>query len=269
MDQAEEFIEDFLAHYASQFYDPVKAHEYYLKTRELSGRQSTKGLSDKQKEAWSYAKTKIKEAKTNETEKASEDRKVFVEKARDKAQAARKDISEKMSKLFASIGDDRRTDMRKLSEERAAVTRQIAAYRAKKMREIAEKERAALDALPPIPKGITDEQRAKLVAERQKKVDHIRKASDGYRNKVLQDIDARRQEFANKTREKQQNAADKATKAKGLVRDFSDKDREAIKSELKSTIDKAKSNYETLKKNIVAKYEQKSQQEYEAIKAKV
>lgn len=28
-------IEDYLAHYASKYYDPVKAHEYYLRTREL------------------------------------------------------------------------------------------------------------------------------------------------------------------------------------------------------------------------------------------
>lgn len=34
-----------LMHYASANYDPVKAHEYYVKNRELQGRGSTSGLS--------------------------------------------------------------------------------------------------------------------------------------------------------------------------------------------------------------------------------
>ena len=28
-----------LLHYASEYYDPVKAHEYYKRTRELKGRR--------------------------------------------------------------------------------------------------------------------------------------------------------------------------------------------------------------------------------------
>lgn len=38
MKNESEFVEDFLAHYASQYYDPVKAREYYLRTRKLKGR---------------------------------------------------------------------------------------------------------------------------------------------------------------------------------------------------------------------------------------
>ena len=32
-------INEPLQHYASPYYDPVKAHEYYMRTRELKGRQ--------------------------------------------------------------------------------------------------------------------------------------------------------------------------------------------------------------------------------------
>ena len=34
-----------LRHYASPYYDPEKAHEYYMRTRELKGR-STTSLND-------------------------------------------------------------------------------------------------------------------------------------------------------------------------------------------------------------------------------
>ena len=39
-------IDELLQHYASPYYDPVKAHEYYMRTRELKGRRSTTKLND-------------------------------------------------------------------------------------------------------------------------------------------------------------------------------------------------------------------------------
>lgn len=39
-----------LMHYASKYYDPKKAHEYYMRTRELSDRKSTSSLNDTGKE---------------------------------------------------------------------------------------------------------------------------------------------------------------------------------------------------------------------------
>lgn len=56
-----------LVHASPRYYDPVKAHEYYLKTRELKGRKDAikgVGLSEKQKEAFDYSKSKIAEAQT-------------------------------------------------------------------------------------------------------------------------------------------------------------------------------------------------------------
>lgn len=49
----------YLIHYASPYYDPVKAHEYYIKNRELKGRTSTASLNDKGKEVASYVKQKL------------------------------------------------------------------------------------------------------------------------------------------------------------------------------------------------------------------
>ena len=51
--------ENYLAHYASPYYDPVKAHEYYMKNRELKGRKSTTGLNEKGRIAAQYAKAQI------------------------------------------------------------------------------------------------------------------------------------------------------------------------------------------------------------------
>lgn len=48
-----------ILHYASPYYDPVKAHEYYIKHRELKGRASTAGLNDEGKAAASYVKEQL------------------------------------------------------------------------------------------------------------------------------------------------------------------------------------------------------------------
>lgn len=47
---------NFLQHYASPYYDPVKAHEYYMKHRQLKGRS---GLNDAGKQAADYIKSQI------------------------------------------------------------------------------------------------------------------------------------------------------------------------------------------------------------------
>lgn len=51
-----------LKHYASPYYDPVKAHEYYMRTRELKGensRKSTAGLNDEGKAIAKYVKNQL------------------------------------------------------------------------------------------------------------------------------------------------------------------------------------------------------------------
>lgn len=67
LDAADEELDDLEAelnggeirHYASPYYDPVKAHEYYMKNRELKGRSSTSGLNEEGKKAASYIRQQL------------------------------------------------------------------------------------------------------------------------------------------------------------------------------------------------------------------
>lgn len=61
-------FDDWLAHYASPYYDPVKAHEYYMEHRKLVGRKSTAGLNDEGKEIAAYIKKNINEERKNKVE---------------------------------------------------------------------------------------------------------------------------------------------------------------------------------------------------------
>ena len=54
---------------ASVDYDPVKAHEYYERTKRLKGRRSTKGFSQIQKEQLAYAKEQLKQQQKHSLQK--------------------------------------------------------------------------------------------------------------------------------------------------------------------------------------------------------
>jgi hypothetical protein len=57
-----------LKHYASPYYDPVKAHEYYMKNRELKGRKSTTTLNDEGKAAAEYVKNQLDDERKSKVE---------------------------------------------------------------------------------------------------------------------------------------------------------------------------------------------------------
>lgn len=95
--------EEVLAHYASEYYDPAKAREYYLRNRELKGRQSTKGMSDTQKEALGYSKHQIGEAKKSELTNTQKAMMARNQALREKAEEATKRITEKIRALASQL----------------------------------------------------------------------------------------------------------------------------------------------------------------------
>lgn len=57
-------------HYASKYYDPVKAHEYYMKTRHLKGYDTQgKTLNDEGKQAKAHITKQIREEQSNRNQK--------------------------------------------------------------------------------------------------------------------------------------------------------------------------------------------------------
>lgn len=93
---------EFLAHYASEFYDPVKAHEYYLKNRELKG-QKAAPLSKTQTEGLAYAKNEIKTKRKADLEGLDKAQKAKLEKIQADADAAISKISKTLDDFFAKL----------------------------------------------------------------------------------------------------------------------------------------------------------------------
>ena len=63
--------DDSLAHFTSPYYDPQKAHDYYLRTRQLVAKNSLTALtSTAQRDIFAVSKSNITAAKTSDTIKA-------------------------------------------------------------------------------------------------------------------------------------------------------------------------------------------------------
>ena len=89
-----------LKHYASPYYDPVKAHEYYMKNRELKGRKSTAELNDEGKAAAEYVKKQLdteRDAKVEEHRTTTQSR-IDAEQAsmRSKIENSKESIESKL-----------------------------------------------------------------------------------------------------------------------------------------------------------------------------
>lgn len=140
-----------LAHYSSPYYDPVKAHEYYLRTRELKGRTSTGGLNDTGKEALTQVKAKLKEERDSTVKKAKND---TVSQIVKNTSAMQSRINS-LKKLFDGLGSQSEDEQ---SAQKARIKDQIAKLRAQ-----------------------NSEQRAALKAQQS---NTIRKANADYKSKV-------------------------------------------------------------------------------------
>jgi hypothetical protein len=102
MDDADAFVSSFLEHAGELPYDPVKAHEYYERTKKLKGRKP--GLKTQaQKEGWSYVQSQSREGRKTELDSAATNVKAALEQLRANADKRRKDLEEKISFLNVRI----------------------------------------------------------------------------------------------------------------------------------------------------------------------
>lgn len=100
-------LEDGLVHYASPYYDPVKAHEYYMKNRELKGRKpSTSDLNDTGKNAASYVKQRL-----------NEERKAKVKQHSDETNNTIKSNSASLKSQIQSLGVQRKSEVQRYSKQ--------------------------------------------------------------------------------------------------------------------------------------------------------
>lgn len=75
-------MSNYLVHYASKYYDPIKAHEYYEEHKQLKGRKSTASLNEEGKYAAEYLKTQINALRDKEIADEKSSKETRIESAK-------------------------------------------------------------------------------------------------------------------------------------------------------------------------------------------
>lgn len=118
-------VENFLAHYASQYYDPVKAHEYYVRNRELKGRENaslSKESRQRQSEGVSYVSNEISKRRQSELDANTAKVKGLTDTATAKTEAHKA----RMEKLQADVQKAREEIVSKIQARLEQITGELA-----------------------------------------------------------------------------------------------------------------------------------------------
>lgn len=290
MNLGEAYVTDFLAHYASEYYDPVKAREYYLRTRELKGKRSTSDLtvkttgrgkrggvvtkvnkerSEQRRQAWDYAKNQIGEAKKADLEGLSEERKAAVDQARQTTQARRDEIRGKLAGLIEQLTGRKIQESDAIDAEAESALARVEQQREEKARLVRAAAERKISAVPPVPDGIRGSARERLVAARQKKIDKINGDAATDIGVLANDAAAEREAISANANDKRKALSEQTQNQKANERQTATVDREQLSSDLKATVEKARANYEAGKARLIAQYEATMQSEFEAIRDNV
>lgn len=240
-------VEDIIRHYSSPNYDPVKAHEYYLKTRQLVGKHSTKGFNKKQREAAAFVRNQVGVKKKQQIDAAREVKKSSIEEVRAQAHQLRMDISEKLRAFSAA-----------LSKERSQESLQITKDSREQRHQIQAKLDADIAAIPEVPKNLPKAQREKLLADRAEKIQKLRDKAGLDRQALTEDTAANRTDLrtaVKDTRSQNQESVD-AQRAK-------------VAGELKAVVAKYIEQYRSSKEQIKSQSEATLDREFQNIRTKV
>lgn len=135
-----ELEDDELKHYASPYYDPVKAHEYYMKNRELKARKSTAKLNEDGKNAARYVKEQLSTERKSKVKTHKDSTNSQIENLREQKKANTKAYKEAMQGKIDSL----RAKLKSMSKEEKARNKESIQKQIASLREDNKKERIRL-----------------------------------------------------------------------------------------------------------------------------
>lgn len=234
----------FIVHEGGDYYDPVKAHEYYLKTRELKGRRKSSDIKgNDKKQQWANSQKFINAGKKKDLTAEALKYKESANKIRFVIAVRQKQISAQIKQILEKVAEDAKKEREKLTKERDSRLEKLAADVKKK-----------LEDLPPIPKGISEEKAAELRKERSDKILSIKSDAAKERGQITKD-------FAALSAASSQNAKNKEK----FVQVYATKQQQEVANQLKTSIQQAKNRYLAVRDRVAGNYELKLQSIYNSI----
>ena len=255
---------DILMHYASPYYDPVKAHEYYEQHKHLKGRPTGR-LTDEGKQVWKVTKMNIDQAKKIENDEARLVKLSSVQQFQNKAKEQRTMVQAKLTELLNTINAKYKTDTEALTEtqkHQIEVNNRLKKQKAEYMKN---KKAREIESLIEDTSDMDEEEIEEYYEMINQKISKI---NDKYSKESEQNI-YDTNEKNNKVREEIKNKklilSEQKKKDTTKNREDAKQQREKIANELKDNVRKAVSDLQVKKAQIKEKYEGIYQDEYDKI----
>lgn len=179
----DENYEDFLEHYASPYYDPVKAHEYYEAHKKLKGRFSTKGMTEEQRAQWKQARTTASEQKKASKTSTRESHKATVTAVRASAQASKQRIIDSLKQKLTAIAEQSERTKLQYSDKKVPKTASAEQKERMKRQNAIGRDKATRQATHDREKAKEDSQK-----KRQEISDKTKSLIETARNKMKEDL---------------------------------------------------------------------------------
>ena len=254
---------EYIRHYASPYYDPVKAHEYYMKTRELKGRRSVQKLSDEGKKVWAYTKNEIKTEKKEKVDAEREKQKQTTTNLRERASETRKQISSRLKELNEALTKRAASRKERIESEKKSDLEDVEKNAAKRREQIESKTNAEIEKLMAveIPKGLPKAERAERLAERNEKIAKLRSSLKADKSKLSEDSQSDKASVRTDAQSRKQKVSDETREDKAANSANASAERAQVSAELKSAITAAREAYKAAKESLDSSYEEIYQRE--------
>ena len=255
---------DILMHYASPYYDPVKAHEYYEQHKHLKGRPTGR-LTDEGKQVWKVTKMNIDQAKKIENDEARLVKIYNVQQFQNKAKEQRTMVQAKLTELLNTINAKYKTDTEALTETQKHQIEVNNRLKKQKAEDMKNKKAREIESLIEDTSDMDEEEIEEYYEMINQKMNKI---NDKYSKESEQNI-YDTNEKNNKVREEIKNKklilSEQKKKDTTKNREDAKQQREKIANELKDNVRKAVSDFQVKKAQIQEKYEGIYQDEYDKI----
>lgn len=263
MDNSKQAI---LMHYASPYYDPVKAHEYYMKNRELKGRP-TSALNDDGKKIWAYAKNSISSEKKARIKAEQDKRDNKIADLRMKAESTKEQISSRLQQLNDILTLRAAKQKKNIDESKESDLDEIEKNSVSRKERIENRKNAEIKSLMSmtIPSGLSKKERAKLIAARSEKIAKLRNDAKSAKVRINDSAKADKTEVRNNAVNSKNDISEQTKSDKSFNTDNAKNERAKVSSELKSAVNAAREAYNSIKNNLDSSYEKVYQHEYNNI----
>lgn len=255
---------DILMHYASPYYDPVKAHEYYEQHKHLKGRPTGR-LTDEGKQVWKVTKMNIDQAKKIENDEARLIKIYNVQQFQNKAKEQRTMVQAKLTELLNAINAKYKTDTEALTETQKHQIEVNNRLKKQKAEDMKNKKAREIESLIEDTSDMDEEEIEEYYEMINQKMSKINDKYSKESEQNIYDTNEKNNKVREEIKNKKSILSEQKKKDTTKNREDAKQQREKIANELKDNVRKAVSDLQVKKAQIKEKYEGIYQDEYDKI----